>query len=1235
MGYHTHSFFQRICFVVAVLLILGADCREVPIGSVDSILLNSRQTDTASTGHSQPMEIDLSSQRAVTESLRETNLAFEANNGQTDEQVRFLSRGNGYTLFLTDKEVVLKLHRNATKPSRQTLSRQSAMFAESTPAYEVIRLRSIGMHPDSKIRGLDQLSGKSNYFIGNDPKKWHRDVANYGKVQIDEVYPGIDLVYYGTRNQVEFDWIVAAGADPGAIRFSVECNNALEIDSKGNLILDHRGELRLKKPVVYQHKGGTRLQIAAGYVLLDKHLVGIAIGGYDASLPLVIDPVLSYSTYLGGTRGDAGAGIAIDSSGNAYVTGSADSTNFPTKDPLQTKTGGIRDVFISKLNAAGDAMVYSTYLGGSSGEGGSGITIDSSGNVYVTGYTWSADYPTVNPFQANYGGNQSGDAFVTKVNASGNALVYSTYLGDEGQEFGNGIAVDASGNAYITGQTYSTKFAVMNPFQDTLGGTADAFIAKLDSSGSALVYSTYLGSDGTESGMGIVVDSSGNAYVTGATQASGFPTANALQTDYGGGTSDAFIAKLNAAGDAMVYSTYLGGTDSDQGSAIAIDANGNAYITGITSSTDFPTQKPFQPDFGGGGTNAFISKLSASGKVLVYSTYFGINSGGFGIAVDASGRAFVTGATYTSAFPTLNPLQEIYGGGNSDAFVAGLDAQGNALTYSTYLGGSAGDSGMAITVDSSGNAYVTGSTSSDDFPTAQPIQTSYRGNSDGFVAKIAFSSAHSLDLMLGDGGATAVSTSGSDNTVEIGYAVMDVNSGTKPYGTAVFSFKQGIQSEPDFSKSASAHQEVTVCEAGVPASTPTTSARVFIDYGTGIIAVPGRAESGNVDIYTGIAVVNPGDTLANVTYTLHDISGTTITVGNGTVAAGAHFAKFIDQFKNEIAPDFNLPADFQTNTRFGSLEIASDQPLAVLALRMTINQRGEALLTTTPTADLTMPLNSDDAYFPQFVDGGGYTTSIVLLNTSSSLETGSFAILDDNGDPLLVNQVGGTADSSFNYSIPPGGVYRFQTDGSPVSAKIGWVRLTPDAGTSTPVGSGVFGYNPGSILVTESGIPAALATTHARIFVDLSATYNTGLAIANVVDAAANITINAFQTDGTTAVGTSQGPLQLSAYGHDAKFADQFISGLPDGFTGVLDISASTQFAALTLRALVNERQDFLMTTFPIADANRTAPSPIVFPQIADGGGYVTQFILISPSGGASATLYFYGEDGTPWPLMR
>jgi photosystem II stability/assembly factor-like uncharacterized protein len=616
--------------------------------------------------------------------------------------------------------------------------------------------------------------------------------------------------------------------------------------------------------------------------------------------------------------------------------------------------------------------------------------------------------------------------------------------------------------------------------------------------------------------------------------------------------------------------------------------------------------------------------------VNVNGVYKSINGG---LSWNPAYSGFTDWDTYALAIDPRNPsvlYAGVYGGGIFKSTDGALtwNAINKGLTY-TYIDAIVVDPQTPSIVYAASRRDVFKSTDgggnwtafSDGLPEGfiwalaiDPLNPStvYAGT-DGLGVFVTFRPEHwsKMTSSLPDGGAASISTVGLTANSVAGYAVGATTSGNTPYGTAVFSFKQN---------------GVTVSEAGVPASPPTTSALVFIDYRSRVSGVPGRSNSGTVDINTGIGIVNYGTSTAHITCTLLNTNGNAIATGQGTLAAGNHVAKFINQLK-EVASGFALPSDFQ----FGSLDIASDQPLSVIALRMTTNQRGEAFFTTTSVVDRNQPLTNTPIYFPQLADGGGWTTALILLNTSSSTENGIIDIFDNDGLPFAVRTVGRSAIlSSFRYSIPPGGTFRIQTDGSSAGQKAGWGRLTPDNENSTPLGSGVFSFNPADILTTESGIPSVLATTHARVFVDLTENHNTGLAIANLDAADTNIAIQAFQTDGVTPAGQNQGPLPLVGYGHDAKFANQFISGLPDNFTGVLDISSPTPFAALTIRSLNNERKDFLLTTFPVADSTRSAPSPIVFPHIADGGGYMTQFIMLSVGGPANTTLSLYGEDGKP-----
>ncbi|HTY61092.1 MAG TPA: SBBP repeat-containing protein, partial [Acidobacteriota bacterium] len=639
-----HGVLQKTVLVVTAFILLSFYSSEISNGAAAGKSFASPAITSSRGSQAKGKDVDPTTRAFIEESYGKLPLSFEVNKGQADDAVRFISRGNGITLFLTSTEAVLSLRRGSSKEKEQIFIHGPQKDGSKLVTNDVIRLKAIGANPNPKITGLDELPGKSSYFIGNDPAKWRTGVSNFEKVKLGDVYPGIDLIYYGNQRQLEYDWIVNPGANPGVIKFAVEGKANLTMDEQGGLILKEKDGLRLNKPFIYQRCGGSHTEIAGRYILLGKQEVGFQLGKYDASLPLVIDPVLSYSTYLGGDGNNGAFSIAVDSSGNAYMTGYTTATNFPTANPIQERTG-YTNIFVTKLNASGSALVYSTYIGGSyvfpgynsTIDIGYGIAVDSSGNAYVTGATTSGDFPTVNPFQASNSLAPYYDAFVTKLNASGSALIYSTYLGGATDDFGYGIAVDSSGNAYVTGKTQSYHFPTAGAFQAIYGGgTYDAFVTKLNASGSALVYSTYLGGTSDEIGGGIVVDSSGNSYVTGTTASSDFPTANPFQASYGGGTYDAFVTKLNASGGALVYSTYLGGTGNDSGSGIAVDSSGNAYVTGGTDSSDFPTANAFQASYGGGG-DAYVAKLNASGSALIYSTYLGGTSGegSGGIAVDS------------------------------------------------------------------------------------------------------------------------------------------------------------------------------------------------------------------------------------------------------------------------------------------------------------------------------------------------------------------------------------------------------------------------------------------------------------------------------------------------------------------------------------------------------------------------------------------------------------------------
>ena len=647
-------------------------------------------------------------------------LYFEANQGQVDKQVKFVSRGSGYILFLTSDEAVVVLN----KPDEQSaVTHDSFAKTEETNSkiktpplqvQDVLRMKLVGGNLASQMTGLDPLHGKTNYLIGKDAKQWHTNVPTYAKVQYNDVYPGIDLIYHGNQRQLEYDFIVAPGNDPNIITLSFDGAKRLSINESGELIIDlEKGAVQQKRPFIYQEIAGVKKEISGGYVLKDNNQVGFQVASYDVTKRLIIDPVLVNSTYLGGGGGDQGTAIAVDSQGNAYVTGSTFSPNFPTTlNAYNPSRNGLFDVFVTKLNPKGSALVYSTYLGGSvSVEGGTAIAVDSQGNAYVTGFTGASDFPTTpDAFDTFHNGNN--DVFVTKLNPDGSALLYSTYLGGTGFDQGNAIAVDSQGNAYVIGGAGLPDFPTTPGAFDTSFDYFDIFVTKLNPGGTALVYSTALGTGNIEGGTAIAVDSQGNAYVTGWTVASNFPTTpGAFDTDFNG-VGDAFVTKFNPNGSALVYSTFLGGTGNDRGHGIAVDSQGNAYVTGLTNSSDFPTTEGAFDRNNGGNADAFVTKLNPNASALIYSTYLGGNGSdqGNAIAVDSSGNAYVTGDTSSSNFPTTPDAIDRSLGGVQNAFVAKLNAGGSALADSTYLGGTNGDHGSGIAVDLAGNAYATGET---------------------------------------------------------------------------------------------------------------------------------------------------------------------------------------------------------------------------------------------------------------------------------------------------------------------------------------------------------------------------------------------------------------------------------------------------------------------------------------------------------------------------------------------
>ncbi|HET6980466.1 MAG TPA: SBBP repeat-containing protein [Pyrinomonadaceae bacterium] len=674
--------------------------------------------------HGQP------NQARVSDVYGKRPMSFEVNQGQVDDRVKFLARGSGYNLFLTATEAVFSLTVPGTQDKREDFQP------------DVLRMKLVSANSSARVTGVEELPGRSNYLLGNDPKQWHTDVAHYARVRAENVYQGIDIVYYGNEQELEYDFVVAPGANPSAITLSFDGTQSIETDAQGDLVLrTPRGEVRQRKPFIYQENDGRKRQVDGQYVKMGKEQVGFEIGEYDHSLPLVIDPLLLYSTYLGGSVNDYILGIATDAGGNSYVVGGTGSPNFPTTaGAFQLAIAGGGDVVVTKMDPSGSILLYSTYIGGSGSDSGVGIAVDGAGNAYVVGYTLSLNFPTT-PGAFDVFGDINQDSFVTKLNPSGTSLGYSTYLGGGGRDEPFAIAVDSMGQAYVTGSTQSLNFPVtFGVFDTTFNGMDDVFVTKVNATGTAIGYSTFIGGTNREIGVGIAVDISGNAYVTGMTESPNFPSTIGAFDNFLGGSTDSFVLKLNSIATGFYYSTFLGGTLTDIGFAIAVDGAGFAYVTGYTVSTNFPTTPPAFDRVLGGWMDAFVTKVGQSGTGIIYSTYLGGSAAelGFGIAVDGVGQAYVTGYTSSSNFPTtLNALDATYNGGY-DVIVTKVNQSGSALSYSSYHGGSGTeDYGRGIAIDGAGNVFVGGYTNSTNFPiTPGAFSTTYNGASyDGFVSK--------------------------------------------------------------------------------------------------------------------------------------------------------------------------------------------------------------------------------------------------------------------------------------------------------------------------------------------------------------------------------------------------------------------------------------------------------------------------------------------------------------------
>ncbi len=1182
-------------------------------------------------------------------------LSFEENRGQAGSDARFVARGEGYSIVIgaTGNKVLLR---------------------HFSVAFRLRRAKG-----DARFRGEGKLQGSVSYLRGSDPSGWLVHIPTFERIRQAGVYPGIDVAYYGNPSKLEYDFIVSPGADPRRIEITFDHVETLAIDGAGNLhVKSGRSEVVQHKPIVYQASPGGRESVEGNYRLIDSRTVAFNIGKYDRHRPLVIDPVLTYSTYLGGSNGDDSArGIATDSSGSVYVTGSATSTDFQTRTPLQPRAGtpdpdfGFSDAFVSKLNAAGTALVYSTYLGGSGDDDAVSIALDASNNVVVTGRTTSPDFPvTANAFKracsADPNGNCS-DAFVSKLNANGSALMFSTYLGGTAEDEARAVAVDSAGNAYVAGRTLSSDFPMVSPY--SAASFHGGFVSKLSTLGN-LVYSTYFGTGpaGASDLRGIAVDAAGSVYLTSATPPPAQPSAITTATDV-------FVAKLNAAGSAVLYTNYLRGLDDEAGNAITLDAAGNVYVTGVTSTRNFPTTAAaLQRSAAGGpvfkttdaganwsGSPAFcnsscVPRSSLYAIAIAPTTPPTIYTGGDDESVGGLYKSTDGGFTWTASFTGMEADSRVH--------AIAVDPQNPAILY-------AGTRGAGVYKSTNGGASWTPTSLSGAFVTTLVIDrtspsTIYAGG-DGIgvyksanagatwvainngltilgVNVIALHPAIPSTLFAGttgglyksvDGGATWTISSAGLFDPNINALVIDPRNpnlmlaGTNSVG--IFRSVNGgsgwLASNAGISSLISG---VQIGAIGMIASTGTLYAavgesnafRVFTST-NGIAWTPAGLSTTRI---TGFAI-DPAN--SNTIYA-SSLSGTDAFIakwdGSGTLIYSTLLGGFRDDAGNALAVDSAGNA-FVTGT-------TSSTDFPVAGAVQPAFAGGTELVT--------------DAFVAKLNSTGASLTYATYLGGSSN-DSGNAIALDNSGNAYIAGQTSSsnfptasplgprqglmdafiakiTDTNTVSFSVASRGAYTSASQGTGSSTTVGFGRVAPGAGSTSPQGMAIFGFRQNNTLVSEAAVPATTAILSGRIYAQVGGAVNTGIAIAN--PNAQSVTVSFYVTNNSG--GGTQGSATIAANGQIAAFLDQAPFNAETGVSGTFTFTASAPVAVVALRGLTNERGEFLITTLPVVDlAASPGTDSVLIPHFADGGGWTTQVVLVNPTDIAmSGSVQFYTQAG-------
>jgi hypothetical protein len=1001
---------------------------------------------------------------------------FIENKGQWPAEVLYLARIGGLDAWITRNGVLYDFYRlQEVQGSAKTEEVLPNKFEHKdfTKTGHRVLYKLQGNNSLVNTEGKEKQAGYYNYLIGNDPGKHASNVGLYKEALLKDVYHGIDLRYYFDKGNLRYDYVVHPGADPSQIGFALGGTEKTFLDTRGDLVFHTRfGQVALAELKTYQ---GTKDNEVSSNFVKTENGWSIAVGNYDSRQTLIIDPLI-YSTYLGGYNEDNVNNIAVDGWGNAYLTGTTPSPNYDTTSgAYQTSYAGKKDAFVTKLNASGTALVYSTYLGGSNDDVGSSIAIDASGNAYILGLTGSTNYNiTWGAFQKKYAGGDW-DAFVTKLNSTGTALVYSTYLGGSGNEYGYSIAVNASGNAYVTGGTPSSNYPTTpGTYQTSLQGRWDVYVTKLNTTGTALVYSTLLGGSSDDFGCSIAIDASGNAYITGYTESGTYPTTSGAYKTISPPSTDAFVTKLNATGTALVYSTYLGGSGSDLAFSIAINASGNAYVTGTTLSTDYNITTGAYKTSHTKSFDAFVTKLNTTGTALVYSTYLGGSDQdlAYSVAVDVSGNAYVTGSTHSLDYDTTAGALQTRRNGNWDGFLTKLNATGTALAYSTYLGGTVGgDEGRSIAVDASGSAYITGWTGSANYYiTSGAYQTGYGGSGDIFVTKICLVEKATISLAL-NAGPDLQSLCIHTPITNIAYAITNATFGS------VTGLPAGVTAS--FS-----HDAVTI--SGTPVESGTYDYTVFIYGGCSIAAASGSitVKANTIRLFSASGTDSQSlcvhSAMAKIRYATTGASGATFTgLPDGTTGGFAFDVVTISGTPTAIAI-FNytitLTGGCGTITAKGSMTVTPENTISLSSGTGTDSQS-----VCTYTAITKITYTTTDATgatitgLPAGVSGSFAANAVTISGTPTASGTHPYTVTLTGGCGLITAKGSITANTNTLTLLSASG-----TDSQSLCMHTAITNITystTGASSATVTGlpaglSGSFAAN----TVTISGTPTASGT---------------------------------------------------------------------------------------------------------------------------------------------------------------